>query len=506
MRRIAPDRVSPFKAGVIAIVIIVVATYFIFTKAIPFRHHYSIRAVFANANLIAPKNPVRIDGIDVGQVSSIARYENTNLSVVTMTIDNNGRPVHTDATMKIRPRLFLEGNFFIDLNPGTPNAKEMPDGGLIPLAQTSRPVQLDQVLDALQTDSRSSLQQALQGYGDALDSKPSAADNAEQDPAVRGLTGAQAFNKTYNTSPESLRGSAIVNNALQGEQPSDIARIISGFQRASSALVSRESDITSLVADFNTTMAALASQSSALQQTIALLGPTAANARAGFASLDSALGPTDQFSRDLIPGVLETPATIAAGTPWVAQAAPFLSKAELGGLLNQLQPGTKYLAQLGHYTRQFLPVIDEFNRCVIKNLIPMGNTMLNDTPSANVESYKEFWYSTVALAGQGQGFDANGPYLRIAAAGGPHLIETGQTNYDGFPLYANATLPPLRTRPAFPNAVPKLNRDVPCYTQPLPDFNGPASVGPADGSDPNAPPPPVPFDPSAAAAKSPGTP
>ena len=84
MRRIAPDRVSPFKAGVIAIVIIVVATYFIFTKAIPFRHHYTIRAVFANANLIAPKLPVRIDGIDVGQVSSIARYENTNLSVVTM--------------------------------------------------------------------------------------------------------------------------------------------------------------------------------------------------------------------------------------------------------------------------------------------------------------------------------------------------------------------------------------------------------------------------------------
>ncbi len=38
--------------------------------------------------------------------------------VVTMEIDDDGLPIHKDATAKIRPRIFLEGNFFVDLQPG----------------------------------------------------------------------------------------------------------------------------------------------------------------------------------------------------------------------------------------------------------------------------------------------------------------------------------------------------------------------------------------------------
>ena len=38
-------------------------------------------------------------------------------------------------------------------------------------------------------DNRRSLQQALIGFGEGFDAKPSAADDARQDPAVRGLTG-----------------------------------------------------------------------------------------------------------------------------------------------------------------------------------------------------------------------------------------------------------------------------------------------------------------------------
>ena len=37
----------------------------------------------------------------------------------------------------------------------------------------------------------------------------------------------------------------------------------------------------------------------------------------------------------------------------------------------------------------------------------------------------------VGQAGEGQGFDGNGPFLRLAAPGGVHAIETGKTNYTG---------------------------------------------------------------------------
>jgi ABC-type transporter Mla subunit MlaD len=68
VRRGHEPRVSPFAAGLIAIAIIVVGTYFVFAKAIPFRHHYEVHAVMANANLVQVRSPVRIAGIDVGTV------------------------------------------------------------------------------------------------------------------------------------------------------------------------------------------------------------------------------------------------------------------------------------------------------------------------------------------------------------------------------------------------------------------------------------------------------
>ncbi|HXO07261.1 MAG TPA: hypothetical protein VN880_04490, partial [Solirubrobacteraceae bacterium] len=83
-------------------------------------------------------------------------------------------------------------------------------------------------------------------------------------------------------------------------------------------------------------------------------------------------------------------------------------------------------------------------------------------------------------------------------AGGPYSVESGQTNYYGDidTGFAKMAAPPLRTRPAFPNKVPPLQRTAPCFRQPIPDVNGPASTGPADGSRPDAARPPLPNDPT----------
>ena len=130
--------------------------YFGFTKHIPFKHGFQLKAQFATAVNIQPKSPVRIAGVDVGKVTSIQREGNTGL--VTMEIETRGLPIHTDATVKIRPRIFLEGNWFVELQPGSPSAKTVSSGYTIPITQTSDPVQLDQVLDALNTDTRANLQ------------------------------------------------------------------------------------------------------------------------------------------------------------------------------------------------------------------------------------------------------------------------------------------------------------------------------------------------------------
>src|SRR5690606_29940130 len=130
------------------------------------------------------------------------------------------------------------------------------------------------------------------GFGDALDSQPTAADDADQDPDVQGLTGAQALNKSFETSVAALRGSAIGAQSLRGTQPRDLSRLIAGIAGTSRGLARSEAQLADLFPNFNTAMAAFASQAPALEETVRLLGPTAANLRKGLDSVDAALPPT----------------------------------------------------------------------------------------------------------------------------------------------------------------------------------------------------------------------
>ena len=98
---------------------------------------------------------MRIAGVEVGEVISTSR--DGNATNVTFTVEGAGRPIHDDAYAEIRPRTFLEGNFFVELDPGSPSAPELGSGGTIPVSRTSTAVQLDEVLTALQSPVRADL-------------------------------------------------------------------------------------------------------------------------------------------------------------------------------------------------------------------------------------------------------------------------------------------------------------------------------------------------------------
>jgi phospholipid/cholesterol/gamma-HCH transport system substrate-binding protein len=130
-------RVSTARAGTLTVLVLVVAVYLAFTKSLPWQQPFEIKAVFDSAANIRLDSPVRIAGVEVGKVTKVEHMGDSNLAVVTMEVNDNGLPVHKDATVKIRPRLFLEGNFFVDMTSGTPGADEVHDGDTIPVTQTS---------------------------------------------------------------------------------------------------------------------------------------------------------------------------------------------------------------------------------------------------------------------------------------------------------------------------------------------------------------------------------
>jgi ABC-type transporter Mla subunit MlaD len=481
VRRSHAQRVSPLAAGLIAIGLIAIALYAAFVHKYPWSNPYELKAVFNNANNLAVGSPVREAGVAVGKVTKIETKEGSSASVVTVSVNDDGLPIHKDAELKIRPRIFLEGNFFVDLKPGSAETPELGSDEQIPMSQTYSPVQIDQVLGVLQDSTREGAQKLLQGYGNALNGRPRPGEDAQSgaDPDTVGQTAAQSLNDSLDTAVPALRNLSIVNEAFLGTEPHDLSKLIDSTGRTAGELAQHEDSLQSLVSNFNTTMAAFASEADALQTSIHILPDVLVQADNALLHLNQSFPPLRAFSREILPGVRETPTTVAATFPWIAQVRPLVSPAELGGLVNDLRPAVADLATSTDESIKLFPQVDLVSRCFTDVLLPTGDVKVNDPPlSTGIENYKEFWQALTALSGESQNFDGNGSYTRFQTGGGSHFVSTGNAVGAGSSSvqFGNAIAQPIGARPARPAARPPYNRKFPCYKNPIPDINGAATA------------------------------
>ncbi|HEY9288371.1 MAG TPA: hypothetical protein VIT43_10150, partial [Candidatus Dormibacteraeota bacterium] len=74
---------------------------------------------------------------------------------------------HRGTRATIRPKGLL-GNPFIEVSPGPPSAAEIPSGGTLPLQDTASPVDLDQVMDLFDPQTRARIQTLTREGGASL--------------------------------------------------------------------------------------------------------------------------------------------------------------------------------------------------------------------------------------------------------------------------------------------------------------------------------------------------
>jgi len=161
--------VTNFRAGLAVVLAFVAVVWFAFARPDRSPGSFEVRAVFSSVTGLRPGlSPVRIAGVEVGRVTAVQSFQGTRRAIVTMRLHDDGLPLHVDATMKLRPRLFLEGNSFVDLQPGSPTAAVMRSGFEVPMRQTAVAVTFPHVLGALDADTRLSLQRTIQAWGQAL--------------------------------------------------------------------------------------------------------------------------------------------------------------------------------------------------------------------------------------------------------------------------------------------------------------------------------------------------
>jgi ABC-type transporter Mla subunit MlaD len=475
-------RPSNAAIAVIFLLVFTVGPYLAFTGHVPFTSYgYELKATFSNGVNISTNSPVRIAGVDVGRVISTER--DGDATTVTFTVEGKGQPVHDDAFAAIRPRIFLEGNFFVDLSPGSPSAPDLSSGDTIPVSHTSTWVQIDEVLTALQAPVRADLSHLLESYGTALTHKPTAAEDVGQEPEVQGKTGAQGLNGAFRYGGDAGKYSAQVTNALLGTEPHDLSRLVAGAGRTFGALSRHEEDLKGLIVNFDVFTGTLAAQSANLSATIHRLAPTLKTFHSSLVSLNRTLPPLRAWAIELRPSVAELPDWIAAGRPWIEQARPLLSGKEAGGTARLLREGTPGLAGAAQAGKAVaLPQLNRISLCSTKVLTPTFNQTINDQFSTGGPNYREFLYTLADFSGWGAHFDGNGTFLRVQPGGGSVLVEQknqlGNLSTDKRD-YAHTAAPPLGTQPQLGGKPPK-KPEVRCDSNPVPDINaGLGQVGPA---------------------------
>lgn len=450
--------ISAFRAGLMTAIIIALAAYLNFAKSLPWTSPYQVKAVFKTANNIKPKSPVRVAGVNVGKVSKIEQLDGSQAVRLTMAIEDQGRPVHRDATMKIRPRLFLEGNFFVDLKPGSPDQPEVEDGGELPVANTATPVQFEDLLRALQSDTREDLQLFLKEYGEALDK----------------YGGARGFNQSIKYWKRAFRDTARVSDALQGTEPHDLSGFVKNTDKVVRGLIRNEQQLKDLVTNFRITAGSFAAEDVALQAAIRELPQVLSAARPALSNLNASFPGLRGFARDILPGVRNSEETLDASQPFIEQARRLVGRSELRGLVADLKPAVPSLASLVNETRPLLEEVRALSSCFDSVVNPWSVLTVPDPENpATGKVNEEFGYGLVGVGGESRSGDANGQIVRVLGGGGATTVAFGPDSF------AQTLFPILGQRPAITSSArTPFKPEEPCENQDVPNLDSGSAAAP----------------------------
>jgi ABC-type transporter Mla subunit MlaD len=141
----------------------------------PFRAKpYEIKVPFNEATQLAEQSDVRISGVNVGKVQSIALAPNGKQALATVDIDDKYGPLPRSTRAILRTKTLL-GETYIELTPGNAGGPELDDGETLPEANIAESVQLDEIFRTFDPETRAAFQSwmqeaavAINGQGQAL--------------------------------------------------------------------------------------------------------------------------------------------------------------------------------------------------------------------------------------------------------------------------------------------------------------------------------------------------
>ncbi len=452
MRRRGPNRLM---LAIIGIVLIVIGVFFVFTKRIPFVHGYRLSANFASSNqLVAGFSPVRIAGVTVGKVTKVRKGPH-GLTQVEMELKNTALPVHSDARVRIRPRLFLEGGFFVELSPGSPSAPVLKDQSVLPRDQTAVPVQLHQILTVFDQGTLGELRGIIKNLDQGLDHG-----------------GAESLGRAVVAFGPVLRDTAQIAEAGRGSHPHDVSEGIASTAKITGALAAREDELRGLVTNLNRTTTALASRDSQVAASIVQIDGLIRETPRALDSLDRVQPVFREFVQDLRPALRIAPPILDDTAKALTQLRGLTGKRELPAAVTALTPAVRTLPSLENRLNTLFGLVTPVMTCLRTHAVPVLTAKLADgTLSTNLQVWQELAQAGVGVVGFAQNFDGNGFNSRYLAGAGEDSVSTGLVPGIG-QLVGTTSEPIAGSRPTYlgPGLIPPHRPDAACADQALPDL------------------------------------
>ncbi|HTW12488.1 MAG TPA: MlaD family protein [Solirubrobacteraceae bacterium] len=309
-------------AILIALAIVTVAYILGHQPAFTFgRSYYRVNAVFQTAAAVEPGQgqSVTIAGVEVGLVGGVQLEHGQ--AVVSMDIFKRYAPIYRNATVLLRPRTPLK-DMYLALDPGTRSAGAIPNGGTLGIANTQPDIDVDQILDSLDADTRTYLLLLLSGGAQAFNGTGATANR----PSTATANALAADFRRFGP----LDRDALSFTKLLATRNNNLRSAIHNLDLVATALGGVDTQLTSLVKQANTNFAAIASQDKALRQGIALL-PGALQ------QTSQTLSAVQQFADQSGPA-LQKLEPFAQELPQALEALRPLAQNTIGAIQNQLRP------------------------------------------------------------------------------------------------------------------------------------------------------------------------
>jgi phospholipid/cholesterol/gamma-HCH transport system substrate-binding protein len=319
----------------------------------PWQHETRIYAEFENAQSVTPGQgqTVNVAGVQVGEIGGV-RLENGRAVVqMNLTSDDLG-PVYRSARLQLRPKTGLN-DMAVEMEPGRPDPSlpgrgRLHDGDTLPIENTRPNVNPDQVLAALDTDTRRYLEAFVNAGGPGLQG--------------RGADLRRVLRATQPTFAQSRRIAKAV-----ADRRERVKRLVSNLRVLAHAAASKDRELASLVDASSTVFTTLGNRDAELEAALARLPGalhatrTALRATRGLAiDAGPALQALRPVAHELVPALVKSRPLLREATPFVRNRLRPLVRAATP-LLAELRPSVE---RIGSLTPALIDVAHVGNRAV----------------------------------------------------------------------------------------------------------------------------------------------